>query len=1430
MGLSSNKEEKVENYCITGVIIGSKTKRASSTTISYSVNNNQNGQNLSQSSQFNQQKKKSSNYQKENFNRSLNNPHINNKHQKFPNNKSENNQNNFYEKNSSNKNIINGGEEIPNKNLNNNNYNNLLKNEIKSIQPTNEFNFNPELKNNNYGNKYNSNIKPSSSNNRYNNKKSDNNNLNFNSEQNITKKNDIYDINNINKNNDENVSYPNLSELDCENNFNNVIQQDNNDDAFISKDDSFDIEIPKFQPIDVEAFSDVDKFIKEIRIQDDFNENEQEENGNKTYKQLKLYEKQKLKKIFLENKENFEKVNLNKTNLVINFDPNLVSNFIKNENSKSAFKNLIIKEIELIKSDEKKYKIDHLTILIVGKKKVGKKSLIKYMLKLNDSQINSKKGAKKEDFQAFQNPEIPHLRLVKYRGIGLGKENDAEKIKNQTINYINKQIKKGGYNDFVHCIWFCISGTRMQPKEEEYLFKLRKVYSNVDMPIIIIYLNEYTKVNSMEAEIKKQFDVDFINVISKVINKPNNSGKVNPKGEKELMNLTLDKCKEALQGFMPKVMMKNISNEILYKMINFVEIKKQKVKNGIREKFNNEFKNVLDDKKFIEYIINLLGRNLSIFYEKNISNKNLNLLINSEIISSIKIFMNKCKKFVGDLISNDIIYNAKDFIDMQASLEKKNKENINIGNKRTLKGFIKTNEIFFKKNFYYIAQKYIIYYFILFYCDDYFNEFQKQFNDIINNLINQDENSDINKFIADCFASKLKKFGEKMNINFGIEKYENNNLEISYNNNNIIDEKLLLENEGDNSFEMNFEEDEEPMINNNEENEKVIISYLTKIFKFNNDLKYINKDLSPILLNFLINFKFIDTTNNYFKKNNYFNNSILNSLKEYEKYNLELFLKHNVHQFLNIIDENFKKINKNCDLINDETNNMIKNIFKKECLEKIQLTKIQKEFEELSADIQYKKIGYVTIIITGKTGVGKSTLINALLKEYLAKESMKDICTKKPCKYENKKVSFLKLIDTRGIEIQPEFGISKISEEINKIVNDPKELDNYKSENFENPNIIEENKNLTYNDYVQCIWYCVTGTTIESEEIEFIENLKKQKNKVPIIIVYTLSEDANKMEKMKNEINKYINDISYIEVLSKDEEGLESFGLDELINITVEKCKYSYESKTFDEMRQEINQTLINNFKKKNNNIKYAIINEAISHFIENFDKNFLDNIQFKKYIYYLFAILFNGYLKMNEKSKVSDNLFQAIIVEFHNSNISNYLNKMIKCYNEISEKFIDKMKEEKAIHFLDKQALFEKIKSNLEIKDKCNKSDFINMIESFLKNNFSYLAQKYFIYKFLLNIIERFSELIENEVNENLFNILSNNSQIYGLFKNIYSKKFEDLNEIIQEFLKNESYHKPKNDNKKSYVIKKEKEGFEVNVDEIDSLNLGEDEPNLFN
>ena len=108
-------------------------------------------------------------------------------------------------------------------------------------------------------------------------------------------------------------------------------------------------------------------------------------------------------------------------------------------------------------------------------------------------------------------------------------------------------------------------------------------------------------------------------------------------------------------------------------------------------------------------------------------------------------------------------------------------------------------------------------------------------------------------------------------------------------------------------------------------------------------------------------------------------------------------------------------------------------------------------------------------------------------------------------------------------------------------------------------------------------------------------------------------------------------------------------------------------------------------------------------------------------------------------------------------------------------------------------------------------------------------LAQKYFIYKFLINTIEQFSEKIENEVNANLNNVLSKNSEISKLFEDIYSKKIDDLNKTVKEFLNSEGYHKSNKNKNISYAIKKEKKDDKINVDEIDSISLGEDRENFY-
>ena len=109
-----------------------------------------------------------------------------------------------------------------------------------------------------------------------------------------------------------------------------------------------------------------------------------------------------------------------------------------------------------------------------------------------------------------------------------------------------------------------------------------------------------------------------------------------------------------------------------------------------------------------------------------------------------------------------------------------------------------------------------------------------------------------------------------------------------------------------------------------------------------------------------------------------------------------------------------------------------------------------------------------------------------------------------------------------------------------------------------------------------------------------------------------------------------------------------------------------------------------------------------------------------------------------------------------------------------------------------------------------------MEIIESFLKNNFYNLAQKFFIYHTFINIIERFSEKIENEINENLISILLNDSQIFNMNTNIYKKKIEDLNRIIIDFLNKENYHKSNNND--NSIIRKDDI---INLDRIDELNL---------
>lgn len=185
-----------------------------------------------------------------------------------------------------------------------------------------------------------------------------------------------------------------------------------------------------------------------------------------------------------------------------------------------------------------------------------------------------------------------------------------------------------------------------------------------------------------------------------------------------------------------------------------------------------------------------------------------------------------------------------------------------------------------------------------------------------------------------------------------------------------------------------------------------------------------------------------------------------------------------------------------------------------------------------------KNLNTLNIIVAGKTGVGKSTLINAVFKEKLA-----DTGVGKPVTTHMRKISKkgipLSIYDTRGFELGKE-----VQNEVKKEVMDT---------------ISKGLATQDINKAIHCIWYCINTASnrIEPEEIEWLRELsmENQITQIPIIVVLTQSFSKKKAQEMRQLLlNENLDIIQVIPVLAEDYEiedlGVaKAYGLDALIKV-----------------------------------------------------------------------------------------------------------------------------------------------------------------------------------------------------------------------------------------------------------------------------------------
>ena len=180
-----------------------------------------------------------------------------------------------------------------------------------------------------------------------------------------------------------------------------------------------------------------------------------------------------------------------------------------------------------------------------------------------------------------------------------------------------------------------------------------------------------------------------------------------------------------------------------------------------------------------------------------------------------------------------------------------------------------------------------------------------------------------------------------------------------------------------------------------------------------------------------------------------------------------------------------------------------------------------------------QKMHTANLMVVGKTGVGKSTLVNSVFRENLADTGIGTPVTQHLQRITKPGIPLV-LYDTKGIELDPVVQAAVKQEILGEI-----------------DRLIRLNQK---DDLIHMIWFCVNSLSrrIEDYEIEWIRSFAE---KIPVIVVLTqaVGRDYKELEKYVKDLNLPVKNVR--SVLARDLEidehyTLPAFGLKELVDTT----------------------------------------------------------------------------------------------------------------------------------------------------------------------------------------------------------------------------------------------------------------------------------------